>query len=125
MSSIIPFRWLLLNESELNQGRELVDINLRDMRALKKDVDTFYTVSIALDNNQRLKKSYYDKKMRYHNEFGREGVEAIDNVLETLYMRDSFFELEKFSLKHKVTSVKENMPSIEFLIDGDKRLVKK
>ena len=125
MSSIIPFRWLMLNETELNQGRELVDNNLRDMRALKKNVDIFYTVSIALDNNQLLKKSYYDKKMRYHNEFGREGVETIDNVLQTLYLRDSFFELEQLSLKHQIMSVKEKVPGINFSVDGDKRLVKK
>ena len=124
ISSIIPFRWLLLNDDELKQGKMLVDRGLGELRILKKNVDTFYTISISLDNNQRLKKSYYDKRMTYHNEFGREGVESIDNVLKTLYMRDAFFELEKFTIKHQLMTIKEKSPDIQFLVDGNKRLVK-
>ena len=124
ISSIMPFRWLSLNDVELNQGKALVDKNLQELRTLKNNVDTFHSVAISLDNNKLLKKDYYDEKIKYHNEFGREDVNNIENVLQTLYKRDSFFELEQFSLKHQPSLAKEKVVRINFLVNGDKRLEK-
>jgi len=122
--SIIPFRWLLLNDVQIRQETELVDTGQQKLRLLKKNVDAFKSIAITLANDEQLKKEYYEKKMTYHSQFGREGVENINDVLQTLYMRDAFFELQRFYLKHYSAPGKDQKPKINFEVDGAKRLVK-
>ena len=78
------------------------------------------TILIIVDNIGE----YYEKKIRYHNELDRNSVEIIEDVLNTLYLRDAFFELETLSLQHQMSSEKSKLPDISFMIDGEKRLIK-
>ena len=122
--SIIPFRWLLLNDVQIRQETELVDTGQQQLRLLKKNVDSFNAIALTLANDEQIKKDFYEKKMTYHSQFDREGVENISDVLQTLYMRDALFELQRFYLKHFSATAKDKKPKINFEVDGSKRLVK-
>jgi len=122
--SIVQYRWLALNNIQLTQDQQELDQKQQALRSLKKNIDAFNSVAIAQADDELLKKDYYDKNISYHNEFGREGVEKIDEVLETIYTQDAFFQLDKLSVKHQNLKVNEKKPKIVFTIDGEKRLVK-
>ena len=126
-ASIIPFRWFLLNDTELERGQALASKGMNELRSLKDEVDTFEMVVLNLENDEKLQKDYYEKKIEYNNEFGRETVENIEQVLKTLYEGDAFFELTSLSIVHQSKQNKTSeiqKPKIQFLIDGKKRLIK-
>ena len=123
VGSIIPYRWLSLNDSQLLISKESLESSQRELRALKKNVDSFNRSASIVANDKQLQKEYYEKNMAYNNQFKREDVKQIDDLLHTLYKRDDFFELEELSLKHSISNVKDQKPRIKFVIKGDKHLV--
>ena len=96
-----------------------------EFRNLKKKIDTFDEVVAVLEKDIKLQKVYYDKKILYQNEFGRDSVENIDQLLQTLYESDAFFELTSLSITQKNKNADAETSKIDFLVDGTKRLVKK
>lgn len=122
-ASIINYRWVALNNQALVSGIETADSTLSELRQLKRKIDKFKTVSHTLNEDITLQKQYLEKTLNYRNQFDREGVEKIIDVLNTIYTDNSFFELTSLSIKHQNTRKKEEIPQILFNIEGEKRLV--
>jgi len=122
--SLFSFRWLQLQDEQLQLGKTLIDSNQTELRKLKRNIDEFNSVSQALYSDTQLGKAYFEKKVDHYSEFDRNGVENIDAILDATYSSEGFFELSKLVIKQKPTNVKEKQAELIMIIEGKKRLEK-
>ena len=122
--SLFTYRWLGLQDEQLQLGIALIESNQTELRKLKRNIDEFNSVSQALNSDAQLGKEYFEEKVDHYSEFDRNGVARIGAILNATYNGDGFFELSKLVIKHKPTKVNEGQPEMTMIIEGKKRLEK-
>lgn len=123
-SSLFVYRWLKLNEEQILLGKELIDSNHAELIKLKRKVDEFKQIDVVLKKDESLTKEYFKEKISHHSEFGRDGVENIEKILDSTYSSNGFFELSKLYIKNAPAGAGKKETRVSMVVEGQKRLEK-